>query len=238
VSQGNDVRPPPPRSTVWTPVRVGTAATLAVTVVAGLVLWLTGYLPWPNTHAIRVFGLKDGIFVGSSRAATTIDVFSEPLCSPCAQLATSSEHDIQRAVHEKKIAVRYHLLNYGDRHSASGDYSTRAIAAGLCVAGGGDPNRYQAFYTGLFAPGFLPKEKPASTDHADADLAHLAQTLGAPSRVSDCITSQQRMQAAKDEASNARSSLTRLQGTELIPMIFVGSREVDYADSGWLDTLR
>ena len=54
-----------------------------------------------------------------------------------------------------------------------------------------------------------------------------------PSTVSNCITSGQRVAAAKNEASDAESSLKRLSGTSLIPMIFEGTREVDYDPTGW-----
>jgi serine/threonine protein kinase, bacterial len=235
----SDTEPPRGhRFTGRTPIRVGAAATLAVTAVLSLALWLTGYLPLSNARAIRVTVLDDGVLVGSSHAGAVLDVFGDPLCPPCARLATSSAHDIRRAVDEKKVAVRYHLVNYEDSLSASGDYSTRAIGAALCVAAAGDPSRYQAFYTALFAPDFLPKIKPASADHTDADLAHLAQTLGASPRVGECINSKQRIASANNEAANASAFLKRLQGNLLTPMIFLGGREVDYANAGWIDNLQ
>jgi serine/threonine protein kinase, bacterial len=226
------------RFTERTPIRVGAAATLSVTAVFSLALWLAGYFPLSDARAIRVTVLDDGVFVGSPHAGAVIDVFGDPLCSPCARLATSSGPDIARAVNDKKVAVRYHLVNYEDSLAASGDYSTRAIGAVLCVAAAGDPSRYQAFYTALFAPNFLPKIKPASADRTDADLAHLAQTLGAPPRVGECITSKQRIASAKNEAANAEAFLRRLQGNLLTPMIFLGSREVDYANAAWIDNLQ
>ena len=238
----SDAEPPRAhRFTGRTSVRLGATATLALTAVLGSALWLTGYFPLSNARAIRVTVLEDGVFVGSAHAGAVIDVFGDPLCSPCAQLATSSQHDIQPAIDEKKVAVRYHLLNGDDSLSVSGDYSTRAVAAILCVAAAGDPSHYQAFYTGLAAPNFLPKTKSvksASADHTDADLAHLAQTLGAPPRVGECISSKQRTAAAKNESSNAAAFLQRLQGNLLMPMIFVGGREVDYMNAGWIDNLQ
>ena len=101
------------------------------------------------------------------------------------KLGQCSGADIRRAVNDKKIAVRYHLLNQLDRQSASGDYSTRAVAASFCVADTGDPDHYQAFYAALFASDFQPKKKPkketdTSTDRTDADLAQLAQRTGCP----------------------------------------------------------
>jgi protein-disulfide isomerase len=230
--------PAAPRSTAARKRRWIRAAVLIVAVAVGPALWLNGLLPGTDTKPVKLVELDNGVLIGSSRAATTIDVFDEPMCPSCAQLAASSDGDIRRAVNDKKIAVRYHLLDVENGQSASGDYSTRAIAASLCVADTNDPNRYQAFQTALFASDFQPKVKPASTDRTDAELAHLAQTLGAPSSVSNCITSRQRVPAARHEASNADLSLRRLEGTGLVPMIYEGTGEVDYLNTGWLDNLR
>jgi protein-disulfide isomerase len=231
--------PSMPRSTPRSKrIRTGAVAlALAAVTVVGLVAW---HVAVSHANVVKLSEINDGVFVGSARAATTIDMFADPICAPCTYLANASEADIRRAVNEKKIAVRYHLLNELDDQSASGDYSTRAAAAGLCVADTSDPNRFQAFYAALFASDFQPKYKTdgASTDRTNVDLAQLAQRAGAPSTASDCITSGRRVAAAKDEASNAEKSLKRLSGTTLIPMIFEDTREVDYASSGWIDNLR
>ena len=231
--------PAAPRSGAWKRISVSAAAVFVIALVVGLVMWLTVVAPASHANAIKIVETKDGVVVGSPRAATAIDVFEEPLCPSCARLTASSDADIQRAVNDRKIAVRYHLLNFEDHQSASGDYSTRAIAATLCVADANDANRYQAFRAALLATDFQPKRKPdATTDHTDADLANLAQTVGAASSASSCITGGQRVSAARDEASNAEDSSKRLSGTDLVPMIYTGTREVDYANTGWIDNLR
>ncbi len=231
-------RPPAaPRSTAaWKRLWIR-AAVLMVAVAVGPVLWLNGLLPGTGPKPVKLVELDDGVFIGSSQAAITIDVFDEPMCPACADLAKKSDGAIRRAVNDKKIAVRYHLLNGEEDQSASRDYSTRAIAASLCVADTNDPDRYHAFHTALFASNFQPKRE-AATYRTDDELARLAQTLGAPSSVSSCISSRQRVPAAGDEASRAEASLTRLEGTPLMPMIYEDTREVDYENTGWIDTLR
>jgi serine/threonine protein kinase, bacterial len=211
------------------------AAVLVEAVVVGLALWAVGLLPGLGTNAIKLVELDDGVFIGSPRA-TAIDVFNEPICVTCGLFIQSKGPDMQRAVNGKKIAVRYHLLNFFNEESASGDYSTRAIAATLCVADIKDPNRYQALYNRLFAADFQPK-KNGSADRTQADLAHLAQTLKAPPSVSNCITSGQRVPHAKKAASHAEATLQRLLGVVSVPQVFLGAREVDCANTGWIDTL-
>lgn len=224
---------------------VGAGAALAAVAVVALVVWLSVSVTVSQVNAVRVFPTADGVFVGSRRAPTTIDVFAEPICAPCARLTNASATEIRKAVQDKKIAVRYHLLNTFDRKSASGDYSTRVVAASICVAASGDPDRYQAFYAALFASDFQPKWKPKdsagrgdATDSSNADLAQLAQKTGISATVTNCIANGQRVPAAKKQASNARASLKRATGIALVPMIFMGTREVDYSSAGWTDNLR
>jgi serine/threonine protein kinase, bacterial len=211
------------------------AAVIIEAVAAGVALWAVGLFPGLGANAIRLVELKDGVYIGSRRAVA-IDVFHEPICVSCAPFVQSKGPDIVRAVHDKKIAVRYHMLNFFDEESASGNYSSRAIAATLCVADSNDPNRYQAFYNRLFAGDFQPK-KNAPADRTNAELAHLAQTLNAPPSVSNCITSGQRLSHAKEEASHAEATLQRLLGVVGVPQVFLGPREVDWSNTGWIDRL-
>ena len=128
--------------------------------------------------------LDDGVLVGSPAARTIIDVFDEPICPACGAFVRSSSAQIQQAVDARRIAVRYHLLNFLDEDSASKSYSTRAVAASYCVAAGKDPKVYQDFYAGLFAADFQPQEN-GSIDPTDDDLASLADRTGAAQNDSD-----------------------------------------------------
>jgi hypothetical protein len=91
---------------------------------------------------------------------------------------------------------------------ASGDYSTRAVAASLCVASANDPKVYTDFYAALFASDFQPKEG-GSSDPSDSELAQRAESVGAPSSVADCITSGQEIDNAKTKCSTATPKSTR-----------------------------
>jgi serine/threonine-protein kinase len=172
--------------------------------------------------------------VGRSDAPKTIDVFDEPICPPCGEFVTSYSADIGQAVAAGKIAVRYHLLNFLDSASASGTYSTRAIAASYCVAVK-DPNAYSAFYAGIFAPAFQPKEK-ASTDRTDAELANLAQAVGAGPGSTACIRSGEQVAIAGTKATNAGALLQQLSAAVSTPQVYEGTRRVDIS-AGWVDAL-
>ncbi|OBI17136.1 hypothetical protein A5712_24465 [Mycobacterium sp. E2327] len=217
------------------------AAAIAATVVIGLLGGLCAHGIASRADAVKVVITEDGVYVGSRRAPSTIDLITDPLCVPCGRLANASAADIRKAVRDKKIAVHYHLLNDFDSQSASGDYSTRALAASLCVADSGEAEHYQAFYAALFAPDFQPKPKSRtdpSTDRSNAELVELARKTGAPSTVGDCITGGRRTEAAKAEGTKALDLLKRLTGLTLVPQVYLGDREVDYGAAGWIDNLR
>jgi serine/threonine-protein kinase len=228
------VQKPPRRGTTW--LLVGAAAA-ALVVIVGLVVWLLVRPgPLPPANAVKLQVLDDAVAVGADDAPKTIDVFNEPMCPPCGQFIRANSTKMQTAINDKKIQVHYHLLDFLDPKSASGDYSTRALAATLCVASANDPKLYTDFYAALFASDFQPKEN-ASTDPSNDDLAQRAESVNAPSSVTDCIKSGQQLDAAKTKAANAATSLQGLMSAPSTPRVFDGKTEVDTTDSDWLTRL-
>jgi serine/threonine protein kinase, bacterial len=226
--------PPQParRSRKW--IWFAAAAVVVVGAVVGLVVWLAA--PPPTRAGVALTELDDGVRIGYPAAPLTIDIFDEPICPPCSQFVTSSSSDLRRAVTSGKIALRYHLLNFLDGRSASGDYSTRAVAASACVAETKNPTMYADFYVDLFASNFQPAEH-ATTDRTDAELANLAQAVGAPASASDCITSRRLVDVAKTKASNAQTTLKDLNTEITTPQVFNGTTKVEELTPGWVDGL-
>ncbi len=223
---------------------VGVAATLTV-VLIGVVLGVVR--PWesksrpapapapppPDAVALRI--LDDGVFVGSPAAQTTIDIFNEPICPPCGSFIRSNATDIDTAVNTKKLAVRYHLLNFLDDKSRSQDYSTRAVAATYCVAAQNDPKLYADYYSGLFASNFQPQEG-APEDRTDGELAQLAKTVGADAGVITCIKTGDDIGTAKAKAANGYSTLSA-DNANSTPFVWDGSMAVNYQSPAWLTKL-
>jgi serine/threonine-protein kinase len=191
--------------------------------------------PPPPPDAVELRVLDDGVFVGSSAAATTIDIFNEPICPPCGSFIRSYASDIDTAVNNKKLAVRYHLLNFLDDKSHSKNYSTRALAATYCVAGQNDPKLYTAFYSGLFASDFQPQEG-AAEDRTDSELAQLAKTVGVDTNAITCIKSGDDVGTAKAKAASAAATLSGLNASGT-PFVWDGTKVVNYQDQGWLTRL-
>jgi serine/threonine-protein kinase len=179
--------------------------------------------------------LDDGVYVGSSAAPTTIDIFNEPICPPCGSFIRSNASDIDNAVNNKKLAVRYHLLDFLDDKSHSKNYSTRAVAATYCVAAQNDPKLFTSFYSGLFASGFQPAEN-APEDRTDGELAQLAKTSEADASVIDCIKAGDDVGVGKAKSAAAAATLAGLNATGT-PLVWDGSRAVNYQDPTWLTKL-
>ncbi|CAM4217910.1 Serine/threonine-protein kinase PknE [Mycobacterium basiliense] len=191
--------------------------------------------PPPPADAVDLRLLDDGVFVGTSSAPTTIDVFNEPICPPCGAFIRSYASDIDTAIANKDLAVRYHLLNFLDDQSHTKSYSTRAVAASYCVASQNDPKVYTDFYAGLFASDFQPQEGAAS-DRTDAELAHLAQTVGANADATSCIRSGTDVGTAKTKAANADATLAGFNASGT-PFVWDGNRSVDLQNPSWLTNL-
>jgi serine/threonine protein kinase, bacterial len=193
----------------------------------------TSAAPPPDAVELRV--LDDGVYVGSSTAPTTIDVFNEPMCPPCGSFIRSNSGDIDSAVNSRKLAVRYHLLNFLDDKSRSKNYSTRAVAATYCVAAQNDPKLYTGFYAALFGSTFQPAEN-APEDRADGELAQLAKTVGVDASVLDCIKSGDDVSIAKTKAGAAATALAGFNATGT-PFVWDGTKAVNYQDPTWLTKL-
>lgn len=191
--------------------------------------------PPPSPDAVELRVLNDGVFVGSSAATTTIDVFNEPICPPCGAFIRSYATDIETAVEDKQLAVRYHLLTFLDDQSHSKNYSTRAVAATYCVAGQNASKVYINFYAALFASDFQPQEGAAS-DRTDAELAHLAETVGANTAAVSCIKSGNDLGTAQTKAAYADAKLNGLSASGT-PFVWDGTKAVNYQDPSWLTQL-
>jgi serine/threonine protein kinase, bacterial len=235
-------QPPRPSGKPW--LWVGVAAT-ALVVIVGVALAVVR--PWeasspveptkppPPTDAVALRVLDDGVFVGSSAASMTIDIFNEPICPPCGSFIRSNAGDIDNAVNNKKLAVRYHLLDFLDDKSHSKTYSTRAVAASYCVAAQNDAKLYSNFYSALFASNFQPAED-AAEDRTDGELAQLAKTIGADAGVMTCIKSGDDVGTGKAKSANGYATLSGLNANST-PFVWDGTASVNYQDPTWLTKL-
>ncbi|MEV0028379.1 thioredoxin domain-containing protein [Nocardia sp. NPDC050793] len=184
----------------------------------------------PGVHAVLQ---PDGVVVlGKQDAATTIDVYEDPLCPACGALERVYGQELAQQLDEGKLAVRYHYVNFLDPKSSSKDYSTRAVAATECVAEAGIGPVYSKFHELLFVS---KQPKEGGDDLGNEQLSGLARDAGAPESVVQCVASGAKAADAKAHAQAAMDDLNaRLDGRAATPSVFDGQNKIDVNNEEWV----
>lgn len=236
---------PQPESSKSTYILGGLAVLVIAVIVIGGVIWQSerseplndGYGGVKNSE-VEVRALDEGVVrLGTPDAATTIDVFEDPMCPACRLFEERYGQQIAQAVDDGKIAVRYHLMNFLDETSASKDYSTRAIAATHCVADSGDAIAYSAFHTALFDAANQPSEG-GSSDPSNEDLAQLARDAGASDDAANCIESGSLVEQAKAHAAASSKALAAAGGNSTPTVLHNGTVIDPFSDTDWIANLQ
>lgn len=235
---------PQPQSNKATYVLGGIAFVAVVAVIVVAIVWQRGDDAPRNdgygavrNPAVELTVLDDGVVqLSAPGAERTVDIFEDPLCPFCGELEVKHGQELAQKIDEGVVEVRYHLLNFLDPSSGSGDYSTRATAASHCVAETGDARAYSQFHAGLFDPSFQPAEG-ADSDRTDDELADLARSSGAPEPAAECIVSGELREAASADAAAGREALAE-SGAAGTPGVVVDGQVVDaLGDSEWLESV-
>lgn len=174
--------------------------------------------------------------VGRASAGTVIDLYEDPLCPFCGELEVAHGQELAQKIDDGIVSVRYHLLNFLDGSSASGTYSSRAVAASQCVAESESAVVYSAFHSAMFSADFQPPER-GDSDRTDAELAQLARDSGAGDTTAQCIAGGSRSAAAAADAATARTALAE-SGAKGTPGVIIDGQVVDaLGDSSWLEKI-
>ncbi|MFC4125214.1 DsbA family protein [Nocardia rhizosphaerae] len=186
--------------------------------------------------AVQVTATPEGVIrLGRPEAAETVDIFEDPLCPACGTMETTFGQEIAQKVDEGKLAVNYHLVAFLDDRSKSKDYSTRAIAASLCVAQTGSGPTFGKFHESLFT---TKQPDEGGEDLSNPALATLATESGAPESVASCITGGAQLAPARTAASKNLADLdARTDNKSATPAIFDGTNAIDWRDENWVITL-
>ncbi|MQY24196.1 Serine/threonine-protein kinase PknE [Nocardia sp. RB20] len=193
-----------------------------------------GYGAVHDTAVSALLDSDGAIVLGKTNPTKTIDVYEDPLCPQCGSLEHYYGQQIAKEIDAGKLAVRYRLVNFLDPKSGTKDYSTRAIAAGDCVASAGDGPMFSKFHLALFTTK-QPAEEGGSL--SNEQLAAIAKDAGASQDVQQCITSGDRLDEARDHATSATSALTSAIKQVQTPTVLDGDKNVDTGDSTWVTKL-
>jgi protein-disulfide isomerase len=224
----------------------------AVAIAVILVIVIAGVVITKNQSEVQAQGYggstqsvatasADGVVTVAKPGATpklTIDVFEDALCPICSAFETQFGQQISQEIDAGSLAVSFHMLNFLNPSSFSGDYSTRAAAALLCVAqeSGSQPGLYMAYHSALFSTDNQPAEK-GSEDLTNDQLASLATSVGAPAAATTCISSGQNVDAAAASATTSSATLTAATGQVATPTVLVDGAPVKQLTTDWLTTL-
>ncbi|MFC6011130.1 DsbA family protein [Nocardia lasii] len=194
-----------------------------------------GYGP-VREAAVVVTTTPDGVIrLGRPDAPATVDIFEDPLCPACGVMETSYGQELAQKIDEGKLAVNYHLVAFLDPQSKSKDYSTRAIAANLCVAQTGSGPTYSKFHEALFTQ---KQPEEGAADLSNPALATIATDSGAPESVAACITNGTQQDAAKSAAAKNLADLdSRTGGKSATPSLYNGTTSIDWRDENWVTNL-
>ncbi|MGY0501010.1 DsbA family protein [Nocardia sp. FBN12] len=186
--------------------------------------------------AVQVTTTPEGVIrLGRPDAAKTIEIFEDPICPACGVMETTFGQELAQKIDEGKLAVNYHLVAFLDAQSKSNDYSTRAVAANLCVAQAGSGATYSKFHEALFT-----KKQPeeGGPDLSNPALATLATESGAPEPVAACINNSAENEAAKTAAAKNLADLDARTGDKAAtPAIYDGTTKIDWLDENWVVNL-
>lgn len=241
--KGNAKYVPQKSSSATTYILGGIALVVIAVVVIGGVIWQNnrskplneGYGTAHNA-ALQVQLLPDNtVRLGLPDAKTQIDVFEDPLCPACRVFEERYGQQLAQTVDEGKVAVHYRLVDFLNTQSSSRTYSTRAIAATLCVAESGNATAYAKFHSELFSAATQPAEG-GSSDYTEQQLADLAKAAGAPDTAVQCVASGTKI---NDAAAAAKAAIEDLQKTTGLatPTVHRDGKAVDFKDAGWIGNL-
>lgn len=207
---------------------------LGVLVIAALVIG--GFL-WANNKTYppvddKVLAQNASFIVGDPASSKTIDVFEDFSCEHCKKFEEQSGAAIRQNVIDGKIRVRYHMLNFLDGNSKSGDYSSRAAGAALCVARNDDREVFWKLHSQLF--------EKAGDDLNNQQIADLAKSDGASEKSQQCIASGALVGDARTMADASETQLSNsTEGQVATPTVLLAGKQVDNIMDGtaWLDKL-
>lgn len=184
-----------------------------------------------------VSAANGAVRVGAAGAPVTLDVYEDFLCPICAQFDAVYGQQLAQALDQGKIAINYHLLDFLDSRSASGDYSRRAAGAALCVAEAGNGSAFPAFHTAMFATTKQPKENSGS-DLSNGQLAKVAAEAGGPAAAQQCISSGAQTAATTTAAQTGQATLAATGNPVATPTLLHGTTNIDINDRNWLTSLK
>lgn len=209
---------------------IGIGLLVVAALVIGGFIWMT-HKTYPPVDD-KVLAENASFIVGEKTAPETIDVFEDFHCEHCKKFEQQSGAAIQQAVVDGKVRVRYHMLNFLDKDSGSGDYSSRSAGAVLCVAHNDGRDVFWKLHSQLF--------EKSGDDLTNQQIADLAAADGAGAATRDCIASGRLVDEARAMSDASKQQLSNsTEGQVATPTVLLAGKQVENIMDGtaWLDKI-
>lgn len=216
-------------------------ALIAVAVVVlGGVVWMAqrggeaNPITFGETADDRIDITETGVIAVGEPGAPVLQVWEDFNCPACASFEGQYGGPLATAVEDGDLRIEYHNLDFQNRASTSGEYSTRAIAAVQCVAAKDSLPVFFDVKNAYYA------NQPAGQggDLTANELADIAESAGANPDSVECIgnvESNGGMEKAEDSAQNADRAIRDVAGGVSTPTVAFEGEVVDLNNAAWLD---
>ena len=219
------------------------AALIAVAVVVlGGVVWFAqkggeaNPITFGETADEMIEITETGAIVVGEQDAPVLQVWEDFNCPACASFEGQYGEPLATAVENGDLRVEYHNLDFQNRASTSGEYSTRAIAAMQCVAAKDTLPVFFDVKNSFYA------NQPAGQggDLTANELADIAETAGANADSVECIgnvESNGGLEKAEDSADNADRAIRDVTDSVSTPTVAFEGEVVEIQNPAWLDEI-
>lgn len=173
---------------------VRTVVIAAITVVALLIAATAGYFIYQATRPAGPVAVPEGMSADQpylslgapeDSGKPVLEVHLDFMCPFCGQFEEINGGDIETMVADQEATVHLVPRRFLDSQSTTGDYSSRAAAAMVCVYGD-DPDNVLPFQQLMFAN--QPAERSAGL--TDEEIWGYAEQAGASEDVQSCMSAE------------------------------------------------
>ncbi len=231
---------------------IGGVAIVVIIAIIAVGLWMhakntaiqgSGY--GTSTESTASADDKGIITVSNGNPALVLDIYEDALCPICREFEEQYGQQLAKAIDQGDLTVRYHMVDFLNRASTSGTYSTRAYSALLAVArgDGAQPGIFMRFHSALFNKANQPVEVSSGgkSDLSNAQLASLAGSVGVAKATQEQISAGAGVDKAQTDAASNLQSLTAVAAsvgrTPGTPTVAKDGKPLDTRDVNWLTKL-
>jgi protein-disulfide isomerase len=179
---------------------------------------------------------RDGVVVtvGKAGAKASIDVYADFLCPICGEFEKQYKGQVEQAINDGKLQVRYHMVPLLNQRSSPPGYSLDSANAALAAA---DAGQFLQFHDALFAN--QPEEGKRGYDKTQ--LIQLGKDVGitdpAFAQTVNAGTYDQQINAAFQQIENDPKLVQDFGGGQTgfgTPTVTANGSIVSWQDPSWL----